>query len=164
MWYNGDYRAVIRYESYPILGSFDDELGWFNRVHRAMHKMYANGLLSDLSAGSSTSPVISERATTEVAIVTVVVLQKKIQAEDLTAWHTFSVGYAFCQFRDQFNKKEGRKIAFKRALKQVPNGDHRNALSIIQFNKITYPEFCAGQIRQAKEIERQERNKARKKQ
>jgi hypothetical protein len=146
MWFNGDYRVVFRYEDFE---KFVDEYDWYQKIDRAISRMQNVGLMPE---------ILSCRAFAEVEKITVAVLQKQIQSHGLKAWHTFTVGYAFCQLRDQFSKKTGRKIAFERALGQIPNGIHKGALRKIYIERIEKPE----QERKQAMLERVEQIKKRK--
>jgi hypothetical protein len=137
MWFNGDYRVVIRYENWY---DYRDSFEWGNSVYRAMCKMYGVGLLNDAIGSMDGKPHLTPRALDEVERVTVVVLQKKVREGDLEAWHTFTIGYAFCQARDQFSKKIGRQIAFERALKQIKNDTYRKPFEEIYAERVNTSE------------------------
>jgi hypothetical protein len=54
-----------------------------------------------------------------IQVASVAVLQKRVSQDGLSAWATLSTGYAFCSWNDKFVKKQGRTIAFTRAINQV---------------------------------------------
>ena len=99
MWTEGDYRVTFRH--YRDMEADIDSL---------------IGHAIDLGQ----IEFLSNRARAEVDVVTKAVIQKRITDGELSAWATLSVGYAFCQCRDNFIKRRGRDLAFARALEQLP--------------------------------------------
>ena len=104
MWHMGDYRIVFRHEVFPSA----------KQVEKAMIKMADKGYIK--------YPTTSSIKYTQM--MSVVVLQKRITQDGLTAWATLGVGYSFCQDDDQFCKWRGRLLAFVRANDQVATPHH----------------------------------------
>jgi hypothetical protein len=128
VWYNGDYRAIVRYEWRPseladVEANDAAEKSWNDKVWRAMNRMFEKGEMDGIRDVPSLE--MSKRAAFGVNVITVIVLQKRIREDGLQAWATLGLGFSFCQERDQFNKKGGRRIALQRALVDVAQ-EHRD--------------------------------------
>jgi hypothetical protein len=100
MWHKDNYRIIFRHEMYP-----SDE-----RIESAIETMLRRGGLE--------FPV-HDGVVRDTYAMSAVVLQKKITQDGISAWATLGCGYSFCQMEDNFCKRDGRKYAFDRAIKQV---------------------------------------------
>jgi hypothetical protein len=116
MWYSEDKnrRVVIRHVESDWETDCNGETGV------TLLAMRRAGMIEDLSYGQNSRPRFSNKMLCGINRITMVELQER-DGVDQGAWRIMSVGYAFCQKRDQFNKKEGRKIAFARAIKLLPD-------------------------------------------
>lgn len=99
MWYKGDYRVIFRHEMSPSQKKIED----------ALKTMAKNGIVVEISECN------------DVGTMSVVVLQKRIRENELTAWATLGVAYSFCRASDHFKKKTGSEIAYTRAVTQLKN-------------------------------------------
>ena len=102
MWYKGDYRVIFRHEMSPSQKKIED----------ALKTMAKKGVVVEISECN------------DVGTMSVVVLQKRIRENELTAWATLGVAYSFCRASDFFKKKKGSEIAYARAVKQLEIIDH----------------------------------------
>jgi hypothetical protein len=125
MWHDGDYRVVFRHE----------DVGFHNgeEVMDALVKTWEQG---DIKGLASDPAYLNLAVIAEVSVVTTVVLQKRVKEDDLTAWATLAIGYAFCSHKDQFDKSVGRELAFKRAIKQLDPTVHLIRFARIFLNNI----------------------------
>jgi hypothetical protein len=141
VWYNGDYRAIVRYEWQPAELAdpdlnFEAQERWVNKVWRAMTRMYDADGIDGLPISGNPRLEMSKRAAFGVNVMTVVVLQKRIREGGLQAWATLGLGYSFCQERDQFNKKLGRALAFERAVGCLAEEHKENFANIAEKAKL----------------------------
>jgi len=108
MWHRGDYRVIFRHEELP------DTV----KIRDTMNKMWILGYIKDIS-GSEGHAILSANVLDDTRALSTVVVQKRIREGDLTAWATLGVGYSFCSRKDTYIKREGKQIAFERALSQI---------------------------------------------
>ena len=108
----GTYRAVFRYD-YPECYAPEDPV--LQRRVNESKRFFKNPPL-----GSEEFSQL--RTTSRTASV---ILQKKLKDEltGLTAWCVLSTGHSFQSYKDQFNKRIGRRLAYQRAVKSLPLTD-----------------------------------------
>lgn len=132
MWYSQDkqYRAVIRH----------DDSDWTpdnpGKTGAALFVMFRAGKLEDLVGQAN--PWFSEKMLKGIIKVTTVILQKRVGKFD---WEIMSTGYAFCGKGDQFAKKVGRKIAFRRALDLMSENKHRSVFAGLLIQYVVVPDL-----------------------
>jgi hypothetical protein len=139
MWHRGDYRAIFRHQELP------DTV----KIRDAMNKMWARGCVEDLS-GCEGHAILSVNVLDDTRAMSTVIVQKRIHEGDLTAWATLGVGYSFCSRKDTYIKREGKQIAFERALSHIKE-PHRAELILMWKEKASKSSrplvpFCRRQV------------------
>ena len=129
MWHYGDYRVVIGYDYTFHLSK--------EQLMKALIRTAEQGELKTPACDKSfLTGATLERIVQNTFRVTTVVLQKRIREMDLEAWCVLSIGHAFCSKKDCFNKEQGRRLAFERALRALKSGRHHDAFSVIYAERI----------------------------
>jgi hypothetical protein len=131
MWHDGDYRVIFRHEDVSPLN--------IHEVADAFIGTWNKGLIKGcVSSGPRCEP--NPEVLHGISVMTTAVLQKRLTEGGLTAWATLGIGYAFCNYRDQFCKAEGRKRAFERAIRTLPIDQHLTVFIGIFMDKVVSKE------------------------